>query len=319
MNFPLGPGYAWDLSGKWGAKVESGIQELATADLAAEEVGRASRHSAPLGTPCANCQTPVQGAWCHACGQKAETYHRSILHLTGEAFEGLTHVDGRVWTTIRRLITSPAQLTRAYLDGKRASQIPPFRLYLVVLLILFMSGSVSAWLNPNDGSRFIGAPKPGEVHFETKLDNGKAGSAISEWLEHRVVAAAREPEKLVSAMEHWSHQFAILFVLVAAPLLTLAFVFQRQFYVFDHLIFSMHSLSFQGLLMSVVILAGAWFSGSAWLLLLAPVHLFAHMRGVYQTSIFGTLARMAFLFIGSCFGFAIMMAALVLVGLAQLH
>jgi hypothetical protein len=285
----------------------------------AGELGRVSRHSAPLGTPCANCQTPVQGAWCHACGQKAETYHRFILHLIGEAFEGLTHMDGRVWTTLRRLAARPAQLTRDYLDGKRASQIPPFRLYLVVLLVLFMSGSVSAWLNPMEGSKLIGVPKPGEVHFETKLDDGKAGAAVTEWLEHRVVAAARDPEKLVSAMEHWSHQFAILFVLVAAPLLTLAFVFQRQFYVFDHLIFSMHSLAFQGLLMSAVVLVGAGFSGSAWLLLLAPVHLFAHMRGVYQTSIFGTLARMAFLFVGSCFGFAIMMAALVLVGLAQLH
>ena len=319
MNFPPCPGYAAIWSINRGAGVESDIQDLAAADLAAEEVARASRHSLPPGTPCANCQTPIQGPWCHICGQKAEAYHRSILHLVAEAFEGLTHMDSRVWTTIGRLIMRPGQLTRDFLDGKRVSQIPPFRLYLVVLLILFMAGSVNGWVAPGGGYKFINAPKPGEVHFETKLDGGKPHTAIDLWFEQRITAAAKDPEKLVAAMEHWSHQFAILFVLVAAPLLTLAFVFQRRFYVFDHLIFSMHSLAFQGLLTSVVLLAGGWIKSAGFLLLAAPVHLFVHMRGVYQTSTLGTLARMAFLFVGSCFGFAILMAALVVVGLAQVH
>jgi len=299
--------------------VESEIRDLVAADLATGEIGRASRHSLPLGTPCANCQTPIQGGWCHACGQKAEPSHRSIRHLVGEALEGLTHMDGRVWTTLRRLILQPGQLTRDYLDGKRAAQIPPFRLYLVVLLILFLSGSVANLLNPQSGDLFMNGAKPGEVHFETRLENGKRESALGQWFEHRIVAAAKDPEKLITAMEHWSHQFAILFVLVAAPLLTLAFAFQRQFHVFDHLIFSMHSLSFQGLLMSLVLVASAWADQAAFLLFLAPLHLFLHMRGVYRTRAIGTLVRMAFLFVGSCLGFAVLMTALVIVGLAQVH
>jgi hypothetical protein len=231
----------------------SDIHELVTTDLVAEEAARASRHGLPLGAPCPNCETPIQGGWCHGCGQKADKPHRSVSHLVGEAFEGLTHMDGRVWKTIRRLVTKPGQLTSDYLAGKRASQIPPFRLYLVVLLVLFMSGAVGSLINPDDSTRIIGAPPPGEVKFETKLEGGKPASALGLWFEHRITAAAKEPEKLVTAMEHWSHQFGILFVLVAAPLLTLAFIFQRQFFVFDHLIFSMHSLSFQGLLLSLVV------------------------------------------------------------------
>ena len=285
----------------------------------AEEVARASRNSLALGTPCANCQTPIQGPWCYVCGQKAEVFHRSILHLIGEAFEGLTHMDGRVWITLRRLVVQPGRLTRDYLDGRRVSQVPPFRLYLVVLLLLFMSGSVMGLVKPKDGYHLINATKPGEVHFDTKLDKSKADSPLGIWFEKRIVAAAEDPEKLILAMEHWSHQFAILFVLVAAPLLTLAYIFQRRFYVFDHLIFSMHSLAFQGLLLSAVLVIGGWIGAAPTLLVLAPVHLFFHMRGVYQSSIFGTLARMAFLFVGSCFGFAILMAALVIVGLAQVH
>ena len=31
----------------------------------------------PPGTPCANCQTPLEGTYCHNCGQLAEDFHRS--------------------------------------------------------------------------------------------------------------------------------------------------------------------------------------------------------------------------------------------------
>ena len=47
----------------------------------------------------------------------------------------------------------------------------------------------------------------------------------------------------------------------------------------------------------------------------APVHLFMHMRGVYQTSILGTLARMLFLAIGSIIGATLIVVSLVLIGL----
>ncbi|OXE35557.1 MAG: hypothetical protein CGW95_13190 [Phenylobacterium zucineum] len=71
--------------------------------------------------------------------------------------------------------------------------------------------------------------------------------------------------------------------------------------------------------MSVVLVVGGWSKDAALLFCLAPVHLFAHMRGVYQTGIIGTLARMVFLFVGSCIGFGILMVGLVIVGLAQVH
>jgi hypothetical protein len=47
------------------------------------------------GTPCPNCGTALAGAYCYACGQKAEDYHRSIFRLVGEAVDGLTNFDGR--------------------------------------------------------------------------------------------------------------------------------------------------------------------------------------------------------------------------------
>ena len=76
------------------------LLEAVAQDTIAAEVAHASAHTLAPGTPCPNCATPLQGGWCHACGQKAEKYDRSIWHLIAEAFEGLTHLDGRVWQTL---------------------------------------------------------------------------------------------------------------------------------------------------------------------------------------------------------------------------
>ena len=38
----------------------------------------------PVGTPCPNCATPLEGPWCYACGQLGEDYHRSTAKLLWE-------------------------------------------------------------------------------------------------------------------------------------------------------------------------------------------------------------------------------------------
>jgi hypothetical protein len=59
-----------------------------------------------------------------------------------------------------------------------------------------------------------------------------------------------------------------------------------------------------------------WLGASADILLLpAPVHLFVHMRGVYRTSVVGTLIRMFLLFVGTCIAVSILAVGLIAVGL----
>lgn len=314
--------------------------DAATAEAIAGEVGRASRHALPLGAPCPNCATPLQGPWCHACGQKGEEYHRSIWHLTAEAFEGLTHFDGRFWQTLPRLAVRPGQLTRDYLDGHRASQIPPFRLFLVVLLLVFFTGGLKLGAGPMPlEARTIADPSvqaklnwsaKDKADFAEAMDNlnkaatGKPDPKIHTfvrgtfWTE-RAKKAVQNPEALTSAMEQWGHRFAILMLPIAALMLSVLFAFRKNVYVFDHLIFSMHSLSFQGLVVTLCFLgaaAGSWVWNLLWI---APVHLFVHMRGTYRTSVFGTLLRMSLLFFGSSIAVAFLFVALVLVGVATMH
>jgi len=284
---------------------------------------RKPRHGLDIGTPCPNCGTALAGAYCYACGQKGEGYHRSIWRLITESFESLTHFDGRFWKTLPNLIGRPGKLTRDYLDGHRAAQIPPFRLFLIVLIALFFTGSLNIQVNhlnfrvaPADS--FIARDPADRAQFKAAFDAMRT-KPQGKWLVERGEAAVKDPQALLTAMEHWSHQFAILMLPIAALMLSLLFVFKRGVYVFDHLIFSMHSLSFQGLLLSGVFLGDMAVPWAAWFLLLSPLHLFVHMRETYRIGAIGALIRMFLLFTLSASAFIFLMIGLVFVGLATLH
>src|SRR5215468_3303574 len=94
----------------------------------------------PIDTPCPNCETPLKGAWCYECGQLGEDFHRSAAKLVFESVREFIDIDNRIWSTLPNLLVRPGRLTRAYLDGHRAPQVPPLRLFLVVLLGLFLFG-----------------------------------------------------------------------------------------------------------------------------------------------------------------------------------
>ena len=147
----------------------------------------------------------------------------------------------------------------------------------------------------------------------------KKDSAAKQWLREHAKRAFANPETFKLVVEQWSERFAFLMLPIATTLLSLLFVFQRRFFVFDHTIFALHSLAFQGLLLTVILVLNTLGEWADWILLAAPlpasVHLFVHMRGVYGTSIFGTLIRMVLLRFGSLFGFVLLILGLFWVGL----
>lgn len=88
------------------------------------------------GQKCLNCDTELKGQFCYHCGQDADTHHRTIGHLLFEAFEGLFHLDGRLWTTLPPLFFTPGKLARDLMEGRVARHVPPFRIFLIALLVL---------------------------------------------------------------------------------------------------------------------------------------------------------------------------------------
>ncbi len=87
---------------------------------------------------CSNCATELTGPVCHQCGQVDDRYHRPVLQLIREGLENLFALDGRFARTVPALMVFPGRVTREFLSGKRARFIPPFRLYILASLLLFV-------------------------------------------------------------------------------------------------------------------------------------------------------------------------------------
>ena len=117
----------------------TGDLEAAAADTLADLAGGKRRHAPKPGAECANCGAPLHGHFCHECGQSSDGRHRSILHLIWEALEATFELDGRLWRTLPALFFQPGKLARDYIDGRLARHVPPFRTFLVALLLFIFA------------------------------------------------------------------------------------------------------------------------------------------------------------------------------------
>ncbi len=89
------------------------------------------------GQHCANCGTPMQGAFCHACGQSMHSVLKPVHAMAEETLETVLHIDGRIVHTLPPLLLKPGFLTLEYFSGRRVRYIAPFRLMFVLCVLSF--------------------------------------------------------------------------------------------------------------------------------------------------------------------------------------
>lgn len=89
------------------------------------------------GVHCANCSAPMQGEFCHDCGQSIHTVLRPMHHMVEDTLDMVLHVDGRVIHTLPPLFLKPGFLTLEYFAGRRQRYVAPFRLMFVLSLLAF--------------------------------------------------------------------------------------------------------------------------------------------------------------------------------------
>ena len=120
------------------------LTDAVIADQVAAHAAEPHGHHAPLHTHCQNCGAELQGAFCHRCGQHDFDFHRSFGHVFLETLENFFHFDEKFLRTIVRLLFRPGELSADFNAGKRASQMPPFRLYLFVSVLFFFVTSIGS-------------------------------------------------------------------------------------------------------------------------------------------------------------------------------
>jgi len=89
------------------------------------------------GLHCANCSQPLQGEFCHHCGQSVHSVLKPVHHMAEEAVETILHIDSRILHTLPVLFLKPGFLTLEYFAGRRVRYIAPFRLMFVLCLLAF--------------------------------------------------------------------------------------------------------------------------------------------------------------------------------------
>jgi len=88
---------------------------------------------------CANCATPLQGEFCHHCGQSMHSVLKPVHHMLEDGMDMFLHVDARIVHTLPPLLLKPGFLTLEYFSGRRQRYVAPFRLMFVLCLLAFFA------------------------------------------------------------------------------------------------------------------------------------------------------------------------------------
>ena len=91
---------------------------------------------------CENCDSVLQGHYCHVCGQHAHSPLRNFSHAVEEVFESFWHLDGRIFRTVRDLFV-PGRVAAGYLAGHRVRYVAPLRLFVIISLLTFFVGKAT--------------------------------------------------------------------------------------------------------------------------------------------------------------------------------
>jgi hypothetical protein len=261
----------------------------------------------------------VSERFCAGCGQERKSLRIPFLHLVGEALGELFSLDSRIGRTLPRLFLRPGAATRTYLDGQRASQTSPVKLYLVTSFAFFL---VSALGSSQLGLATTGGDaraQPAVELSDDAIDGLRAYGALGALVAARLEQLEREPADVAGrriTRAFVEHVPTAMFFLVPVLAVFLRLTYPRtRVFLAEHLVFSMHAhaVAFVFLLPGAALgrdgLQGAGLAASA-------LHFVLALRRVYGQGWRATLAKSAAL--GFLYAVALGVSLIVVIVIAVL-
>ena len=258
---------------------------------------------AAMPAPCANCGATLAGRFCAQCGQEARPLDPTFREMVHEVGGEITNVDGRIARTLRVLL-KPGQLTLEWIAGRRASYLPPLRVYLILSVVYFFVSALTPDEPIRRGSGIqIGRGGAVQVGVGTGGTQGEVVRTESDdtdslpaFLREGLQNAARDQTGFQQRVQE--HAPKLFFVLVPIFGLFVALVYRnRRRRLPQHLWFALHvhAFGFLALLVAEVssvtrlpVLMGIVSAVAA---LSVPVYLLLAMHRVYGGRWSVTLAR----------------------------
>jgi len=193
---------------------------------------------------CDNCGSSLHGEYCHKCGQRNIDFRKDWRGLTAEVFGNIFNLHGKLLPGLADIAFRPWKLTREYLQGKRASSLPPLKTYLFISMVFFLilSNNVSrgfnAASNDDDGPHPIMTvgDEPSLPQMETPLadDPQQAAQSIKSNLDENSKEVSQMLSALGSDLHKWIPRLFLIGVVLLAGILRLLFIRHRFVYL-EHL------------------------------------------------------------------------------------
>ena len=84
---------------------------------------------------CLNCQTELQGDYCHVCGQRASNARPTVKEFFLEYLNIAFIWDTQFLKTVWQLVRKPGHVTNEYISGKFISYMHPLKLNMFLLFV----------------------------------------------------------------------------------------------------------------------------------------------------------------------------------------
>lgn len=263
---------------------------------------------------CPNCGYIFEEAnnYCPQCGQENHDLNVPVKHLIAEFFEGTMHFDTKAWHTLKYLITKPGYLTECFNLGKRASYVPPFRLYVFVSLVFFFvlaltsESSIVIQKNEGDPIALAGVSPDDSVRLEKakalakdanqfekanlSFGKGEAATKFTQKFKKFTSNGDNSKQRLFKNLSFMMFLLMPFFAFV----LYLYYIRQNRNYV-EHLMFSIHLHTFYFLLLTAAMLLGAMVPSLEleWVVFaIIVLYLYLALHRVYKQSYKRTLLSM---------------------------
>lgn len=317
-----------------------------TAGAVTAETPKRVRKTKPKGPPCANCETEMVGAFCHACGQKAHL-HDKLKHLVEEFAEGIAHFDGRLWRTLPLLAFNPGKLSHEWMAGRRVRYVAPLHLFLFAVFLLFLFPNFTGRHMVNLGD--LAKAQPGAASHGSATDGPTDGGETGFWVDNpdgtRTAIDPSDPEALKRELglnspmvgiidlisklrknpeyygykiESLSYKLSFVTVPISVVILWLMFAWRRRFSLYHHAVVALYGLGFLALMSAFASLLPSFLTGLATFVIMiaAFVHATVHLKGAYGSGWVQSVLRALTLGVLTSVAFALFLTAVMLLGLS---
>ena len=190
---------------------------------------------------CTNCSAPGAEVYCPKCGEQQPSHHDySMGHFVGHAVHELVHLDSKLFSTLRLLITKPGELTVEYFAGRKSRYIAPLRLFLVTFAIFFL-----AYTSYKPLAAF-------SIENAAKHDQKAVGTLLERVANRRHISREEAAHQIDEKWQHWISLLQLANIVLVGLALTLVMVGSER-YMAEHFVFAAHYLSF-----SYIVSLAAW-------------------------------------------------------------